>query len=425
MTTRPDPSNPGRYIRDPFPGNRIPDTRIHPISKNVLNYWPAPNRAGEGLANQRNYFLAGKNINPVDIWFARIDHQLSSRHRLFGRTGGSQNDSYSTLAEQAFPAKTINSNPTRTALISLTSTFTPNILGEARISYTRQQFNSYPVSEGFDMATLGFGTNVTSNVLYQQFPQITVQQYNSGSGLVVSTFNASEIDQLGGATKTLAPQDTWHAQYHVTWVKGRHKIKTGFDAQLLRMNAYNSQFSAGQYFFDRVYTQGPDPSVTASNSGHGFASLLLGVPASGTLTFTPRMFLYQRYRAGYVHDDWRITNRLTLNIGLRYEYTSPYAEKWGNIGQFDAFATEPITGTQGAFKWVPPGGYHTDPNYKTFSPRLGLAYMLNSKTVIRTGAAILNAANNGLNAAATDFGSGTFVSNFLSHLCDRITLHWL
>ena len=180
------------------------------------------------------------------------------------------------------------------------------------------------------------------------------------------------------------------------------------------MNAYNSQFSAGQYFFDRVYTQGPDPSVTASNSGHGFASLLLGVPASGTLTFTPRMFLYQRYRAGYVHDDWRVTNRLTLNIGLRYEYTSPYAEKWGNIGQFDAFATEPITGTQGAFKWVPPGGYHTDPNYKTFSPRLGLAYMLNSKTVIRTGAAILNAANNGLNAAATDFGSGTFVSNFLS-----------
>ena len=69
---------------------------------------------------------------------------------------------------------------------------------------------------------------------------------------------------------------------------------------------------------------------------------------------------------------------------------------------------------KGAFKWVPPGGYHTDPNYKTFSPRLGLAYQLNSKTVIRTGAAILNAANNGLNAAATDFGSGTFVSNFVS-----------
>ncbi len=414
LTTRADPNNPGKFIRDAFPGNRIPDSRIHAISKNVLGFWPAPNRAGEGLANQRNYFLSGKNVNLADIWFARIDHQISAKHRLFGRTGGAQNDSFSTLAEQAFPAKTINSSPTRTGLISLTSTFTPNLLGEFRISYTRLQSNSYPVSEGFDMASLGFGSNLTSNVLYKQFPQITVQQYNSGSGLVVATFNASEIDQLGGATKTLAPQDTWHAQYHVTWIKGRHRIKTGFDTQLLRMNAYNSQFSAGQYFFDRVYNQGPDPSVSASNSGHGFASLLLGVPAAGTLTFTPRMFLYQNYRAGYIQDDWRLNSRVTLNLGFRYEYTSPYAEKWGNIGIFDATATEPVTGAKGVFKWVPPDGYHTDPNYKTFGPRVGLAFQLDSKTVIRTGGAIFNAANNGLNAAATDFGSGTFVSNFLS-----------
>ncbi len=414
LTTRVDPNNPDKFVRDAFPGNRIPDSRIHPISKNVLGFWPAPNRAGEGLANQRNYFLSGKNVSIADIWFGRIDHQISAKHRLFGRTGGSQNDSFSTLAERAFPARTINSSPTRTGLISLTSTFTPNLLGEFRVSYTRLQSNSYPVSEGFDMATLGFGSNLTSNVLYKQFPQITVQQYNSGSGLVVATFNASEIDQLGGATKTLAPQDNWHAQYHVTWIRGRHKIKTGFDTQLLRMNAYNSQFSAGQYFFDRVYNQGPDPSVSASNSGHGFASVLLGVPAAGTLTFTPRMFLFQNYRAAYIQDDWRLTSRLTLNLGFRYEYTSPYAEKWGNIGIFDATATEPVTGAKGVFKWVPPNGYHTDPNYRTFGPRVGLAFQLDSKTVIRTGGAILNAANNGINAAATDFGSGTFVSNFLS-----------
>lgn len=412
LTTR--EVSPNRFVRDPFLGNRIPENRIHPISKNVLPFWPAPNRPGEGVANLRNYFVAGKNVTQADIWFARIDHQISSKHRLFGRTGGAQNDSFSTLAERAFPAKTINSSPTRTALVSLTSTFTPSLLGEFRFSYTRLQQNSYPVSEGFDMASLGFGSNLTSNVLYKQFPQITVQQYNSGSGLVVATFNASEVDQLGGATKTLAPQDNWHAQYHLTWVRGRHKFRTGVDTQLLRMNAYNSQFSAGQYFFDRTYAQGPDPSVTATNSGHGFASLLLGVPQAGTLTFTPRMFLFQNYRAAYFQDDWRVTNRLTLNLGLRYEYTSPYAEKWGNIGQFDANGIEPITGGKGVFKWVPGNGYHTDSYYKTFSPRLGIAYQLNDKTVIRTGAAIINAANNGLNAAATDFGSGTFVSNFLS-----------
>ncbi|MDX1979338.1 MAG: carboxypeptidase regulatory-like domain-containing protein [Bryobacteraceae bacterium] len=414
LTSRADPNNPGRFIRDAFPGNRIPENRIHPISKNVVNFWPAPNRAGEGPVGVRNYFLAGKNVQQVDIWFARVDHYFSQKHRLFGRTGGAQVNSQSTLAERAFPARTISSNPTRTGLASLTSTWTNTLLGEGRFSYTRLQFNSYPVSEGFDMGTLGFSQKVTSNVLYQQFPQITVQQYNSGSGLVVSTFGADEVGQLGGATKTLAPQDNWHAQYHFTWIKGKHKIRFGTDHQLLRMNAYNSQFSAGQYFFDRTYAQGPDPSVSAANSGHGFASLLLGVPQAGTLTFTPRMFLFQRYKAGYIQDDWRVNSRLTLNLGLRYEYTSPYGEKWGNIGYIDPLATEPVTGGRGVFKWVPEGGYHTDPNYKTFGPRVGLAFRLDNKTVLRAAGAIFHAANNGLNAAATDFGSGTFVSNFIT-----------
>jgi len=414
LTTRADPANPGRFIRDAFPNNRIPDARIHPISKNVLGYWPAPNRPGEGPVGVRNYFLAGKNVQKVDIWFGRIDHYFSQKHRLFGRVGGSQNDSQSTLAEKAFPARAINSQPTRTGLVSLTSTWTQSLLGEGRFSYTRLQFNSYPVSEGFDMATLGFNQKLTSNVLYQQFPQITVQQYNSGSGLVVTTFGADEVGQLGGATKTLAPQDNWHAQYHFTWIKGKHKIRFGTDHQLLRMNAYNSQFSAGQYFFDRTYVQGPDPSVSTSNGGHGFASLLLGVPQAGTLTFTPRMFLFQRYKSAYFQDDWRITPRLTLNLGLRYEYTSPYGEKWGNIGYIDPEGIEPITGGKGVFKWTPNNGYHTDPNYKTFGPRVGLAYRLTGKTVLRAAGAIFNAANNGLNAAATDFGSGTFVTNFVT-----------
>ncbi|MBK5295496.1 MAG: TonB-dependent receptor [Acidobacteriia bacterium] len=414
LTSRADPNSPGKYIRDIFPGNRIPEARIHPISKNVLGFWPAPNRPGEGPVGVRNYYLAGKNVQKVDIWFGRIDHYFSQKHRLFGRVGGSQNDSQSSLAEKAFPARTINSQPTRTGLVSLTSTWTTNLLGEGRFSYTRLQFNNYPVSEGFDMGTLGFTQKVTDNVLYKQFPQITVQQYNSGSGLVVSTFGADEVGQLGGATKTLAPQDNWHAQYHFTWIRGKHKIRFGTDHQLLRMNAYNSQFSAGQYFFDRTYVQGPDPSVSSSNNGHGFASLLLGVPQAGTLTFTPRMFLFQRYKSAYIQDDWRITTRLTLNLGLRYEYTSPYGEKWGNIGYIDPLEIEPTTGGKGVFKWVPQNGYHTDPNFKTFGPRVGLAYRLDSKTVIRSGGAIFHAANNGLNAAATDFGSGTFVSNFVT-----------
>ncbi len=412
LTTRRLPD--GSLMRDPFPNNRIPAQRIHSISQNMLSYWPTPNRAGEGPSGLRNYFLAGKRRPQVDIWFARIDHQLSAKHRLFGRTGGSQNTSESDIAQFAFPARTINSNPTRTGLISLTSTFSTNLLGEARISYTRLGSNNYPVSEGFELASLGFPQSLSDAVTYRQFPQIAIQQYNSGSGLTVATFNAPELDGLGGATKTFTPQDTYHGQYHLTWIRGKHKLKMGYDMQRMKMTAFNSQFSAGQYFFDRVYSQGPDPGRTAINSGHGFASFLLGVPQAGTITSTPWMGLFQRYYAGYIQDDWRVTRRLTLNLGFRYEYISPYGEKYGAIGYLDPDGTEPITGGKGVFRWVPPGGYHTEPNYKTFGPRVGLAFQLNSKTVIRTAGAIFNAANNGLNAAASDFGSGLFTSNFLT-----------
>ena len=139
----------------------------------------------------------------------------------------------------------------------LLPTFSPNLVGEARLSYTRLQFNSYPISQGFDPATLGFGPQFTNNILYKQFPAINVQTYNAGSGLSVTQASPNDFGQLGGPTRTLNPQDTWQAQYHLTWIKTRHSINFGVDLQLIKLNAYNSQYSAGQFNFDRSYTQGP------------------------------------------------------------------------------------------------------------------------------------------------------------------------
>lgn len=415
LTTQADPNRPGSVIRSPFPGNVIPQDRIHQISRNFLNYWPEANRPGETAAQTNNYFRSGKNVNNVDIWFARLDHQFNDKHRIFGRFAGSQNESFPLgLIDPAFPASRISTNPTRNAGISVTSSFLPTLLGEFRISYTRLQNNATPVSEGFDLASVGFPQSLANAVTYKQIPNIQVQQYATGSGLAVSTFGATEVSSLGGTSRDLLPQDTWHLQYHLTWIKGRHTLKFGVDLQRLKMAAFNSRNSGGQFNFDRVYTQGPDPSMTALNSGNGFASFLLGVPISGSIDTTPQMMLLQRYNAVYFQDDWRISNRLTLNLGYRYEYISPYAEKFGQIGYFDARETDPVTGLPGLFKWTKPGEYHHDPNYNTLGPRIGLAYQLNSKTVIRAAGSIFNAANNGLNAAASDFGTGLFTNNALS-----------
>jgi hypothetical protein len=179
------------------------------------------------------------------------------------------------------------------------------------------------------------------------------------------------------------------------------------------MNAYNSQYAAGQFNFDRTYTQGPDPSSTTLNGGNGLASLLLGVPVGGTITITNPLFLYYKYYSLFLQDDYRITNRLTLNMGVRWEYQTPYAEKFGQIGYFDFNAVEPTTGQKGVFKEDTPGGYEENPHRHNFSPRLGLAYQVAPKTVVRAGAGIFYATFVGVNDAATDFGNGGFISNLL------------
>lgn len=403
----------GGEVRDPFPGNIIPQNRINNISANVVKFYPLPNRQGTTAQNVNNYLATGKAITHTDNFLARIDQNFGEKERLFGRVGYAPYKSYSSIANPAFAERSISSNPGTSALIGLTSAFTPNLLGEFRISYTRLQFNTFPVSAGFDLASLGFGGDFLKNVTYQQFPAINVQTYNSGSGLSVTGSSPNDFGQLGGPTRTLNPQDTWQLQYQFNLVKGRQNIRFGTDLQLIRLNAYNSQYSAGQFNFDRTYTQGPDPNVTTLNGGNGLASLLLGVPVAGTVTITNPLFLYQKYYSLFIQDDYRITNKLTMNIGLRWEYQTPYAEKFGQIGYVDWNAIEPTTGLKGEFKEIKPGGYQEDPHYRNFSPRLGFAWKPFNKTVIRSGAGIFFTTFVGVNAAATDFGNGGFISNLL------------
>ncbi|MDQ2777277.1 MAG: carboxypeptidase regulatory-like domain-containing protein [Acidobacteriota bacterium] len=422
-TTRPDPNNPGHYLRDPFQNDTIPAARLNQISTNVLKYYPEPNRPGQTAADINNFLQTGKSVTNKDNYLVRMDHYLNQRTRIFGRFGYTPYTNFSTLPGSpansnapgyVYGARSINSDPATAAMIAVTSTFTPNLLGEARLSYTRLQYNTFPVSAGFNVGSLGFPASVTNNVLYNQFPAISVQTYATGGGLAVTGAPSNDFDPLGGATRTLNPQDTWQAQYHLTVVKTRHSIKFGTDDALFRLNAYNSQYSAGQYIFDRTYTQGPNPSNTTLNGGNGLASLLLGVPVSGTLTITHPLFLYQKSYALYVQDDYRVTNHLTLNLGLRWEYTTPYAENFGQIGDFNPTAIDPVTGLPGVFQPIKPGGYQENPQYKHFEPRVWFAWQLNNKTVIRAAGAIMYANYVGVNDAATDFGNGGFLSNLLS-----------
>ncbi|HYI96480.1 MAG TPA: TonB-dependent receptor [Bryobacteraceae bacterium] len=413
-TTRPDPNQPGRYIRDPFPNNRIPQDRINTVSRNVMNYWPAANRSGEGPTLFNNYFRTGKRVSDTYTWVGRIDHVLTDKHRLFGRIMTADTEAASRGfgdENAAFPAQNISSNPRRSALVSLTSTFTAQLLGELRINYTRFGYTDSYDREGFDISTLGFPQSLANDVQYKTFPTISVSQYTVGTGLSGTGGSSAEVGDLSGAGKNYTPQDTYQVQYHVTYLKNRHKFKMGTDLQLLRLSTFNTIAPASRYFFDRVYTQGPDPSQRSSNSGHGFASLLLGIPVSGNLSFGPSLAIYGRYYGFYFQDDVQLTNKLTANLGLRYEYTTPWAEKWGRVGYFDFNATEPVTGAKGTYVRLQPGQYIYDPQKNNWSPRVGLAYRATSNTVVRAAGAIFYGANDTLNAGTSDWGNGEYILN--------------
>lgn len=414
LTTRADPARPGNYIRDAFPLNRIPDVRQSAISVNVAKFWPAPNRAGEGPALFNNYFKSGKNATANNIWVGRVDHNISDKHRLFGRVSGRQSQTLSaglTAENIAFPATGISTSPTRSAIISLTSTFSPSLLGELRVGYTRIQNNSAPTSAGFDIASLGFPASIANAVQYKEFPTIYVQQYVVGTGLSVQGGSSSDVGTLTSAQPSNIPQDTWQLQYHVTWLRNRHKIKIGTDLELMRLNSFNAITPTGTYYFDRVYTQGPDPSQRSSASGFGLASMLLGTPIAGNLSFGPALKIHGQYYGLYFQDDFQLTNKLTLNLGLRWEYTTPWAEKFGQIGNFRFDIQEPITGNNGNFKFLDPGQYAFNPDKKRFGPRVGLAYRATANTVLRMSAGIFYAPNDSLNAGTSDWGNGLYLLN--------------
>ena len=111
----------------------------------MVKFYPDPNIPGQVFGQVNNFLKTGKNVNNIDGWFTRMDHYISQKHRLFGHFGGSQNESFPLgLIDQAFPGTAVSSNPTRNAGITLTSNFTPNFLGEFRITYTRQQNATVP-----------------------------------------------------------------------------------------------------------------------------------------------------------------------------------------------------------------------------------------------------------------------------------------
>lgn len=410
-TTRRDPADPRRFLRDRFPNDTIPRERWNAVAVRMLDFIPRPNAAGDPATGTNNYVTVAVNRIRKDTFSIRIDHNLNDSQRLsgrfsFDRTPLIRPDVYGNIASPTFGPQVF----TRQNLsLDYTTTYSPTLVGTVLYSFTRLSNVRRPRSFGFDIASLGFPADLKDQLFPPSFPSVLV----NGMGGASSISNTGTNSLLGGNDFITFGDNTHALMGHLTRVFPGHTVRFGGEARLLRPNFQQFGDTAVQFSFGPAFTQGPDPE--RGGGGSGFASFLLGV-SGGSYTFAPALAIQHVYWAGFVQDDVKLTSRLTLNLGFRYEYESPRTERFNQLTNFDPQPAPPLASTGLALHGVltfPGGGRirgQWEPDRNNFSPRVGFAYQLTPKTVVRGGVGLFYAAITGGGGASGGFGVSGFAA---------------
>jgi hypothetical protein len=387
FSTRPDPDNPGQFIRDPFPGNRIPQERIDPAGARVVALMPMPNRAGDPITHEGNFFAAGTGTNNRDEFDTRVDwartdkHTLSVRVSFAPRAGGEP----AALLGNAIEADPIARNPRLHGTIS--NTFVPNDKWVINVlfgsGYWREE--TTPRSAGvLDAASIGLDPSLFQAPVLPAF----------------GVFGYTDVSNTGNNQIRSFPRTTTSLQGNATRQMGNHSLRFGVWWESNLVN--NVDRHGGSFFFSRAMTSGPIASSDATTSGNGLASLLLGTGDGGFSRFAADMAASLRYYAGYVQDVWTVTDRLTINAGLRYEVQRPATERFDRIAWFNPDVRNPLSDEvgmdlRGGFEFATEddrGQWEQD--WNDFAPRLGAAYKITDKLVARAGYGIFYATTSSL-----------------------------
>ncbi|MGH9159154.1 MAG: TonB-dependent receptor domain-containing protein, partial [Vicinamibacteraceae bacterium] len=388
----------GRVERLPFPGNIVPDDRINSIGRAYLDYFPLPNQEGDGQG-RNNYFSPNPRGDDFYSFLTRVDHQLTDTQKFFVRYARNNRKEY----RGNWTGEVNGINPIGNFLFRKNDainvdhvwTMSSRSLLNVRGGWSRFQEPSIRQHEGvFDPASLGFSPDATQHfggAMY--FPRFDLDEYDAIG------------EDLGGGTdnEIYSLQPVW------TYMAGNHSVRSGYDFRIYRQDSSPGLHAAGRYDFSTCFTRQADNAPSAP-IGQDLASLLLGLPCGGEIDRSADRFNQQLYHGFFVQDDWRVSNKLTVNLGLRYEYEAAPTERFNrNVRGFDPDAELAITAAaQSAYAANPiaevaPGDFRVlgglqfaddsirqfyNPDRNNVQPRLGLAYQVNPKTVLRAGWAI-------------------------------------
>ena len=421
-SSRPDPARAGRWVRDPFPGNRMPATALNPVAKRASSFYPAPNQT-EMFPSGPNYFFGGNLNFRSDRGIAKFDHNFSESHRTSFR--------YSQL-DDLIQQPLVYGNPgspstgpqhqfSYTGLLDHTWIARPTLVAGARLSMVRFGNDLVSHAAGFKFADeLG-----QPKWLQDRSDLVTFPTFGVGN----TALGPIGPPAVGNRTTN------WNPSASLTWVRAAHNVKAGLDYRANRWNQFMPQSPSGNYTFAAGGTGGPDPDAVG-RSGAALASFLLGTPAGGSFILAPRLSFQTVYAALFAQDDWRVSSRLTLNIGLRWDYEGPRTERFNRINSLDLGTKNPVADAANAryapilaqlkasnpavAAVLPPsldlrGGLRfatagdrrqMEPDWNNFGPRFGFAYQVRPEWMLRGGFGIFYAPQSGDGISPGDVAQG-------------------
>jgi hypothetical protein len=405
----------GDPIRTQFPNNIIPASRIDPVARRVMAFMPTPNGSTPGQRYGTNNFFQNTYVNNDDFYNLNLkfDWNFGDKHRVFIRHAS--NDRTEERCSNGIcsgpgmdgqqPFQRIND----AHVIDWNTTLNATTVFNIRASYNRFIEKGFGRDNlNFDLTSLGLPSSLVSQLPSPAFfGRWDIAGYSSlGRGQGINITNNYGL--AGSVTKNL----------------GRHTLKAGVDVRRIHFIQQNSgdilQFSFNDSWTRRRWNQGE------ADAGDGFASFLLGLPSGGAQNFPVYPFYQNWYSAFYFQDDFKVSRKLTLNLGLRYDINAPATEKYNRINRgFDTTAAAPVksqipaalanlspslANLQGGLNFAGVGNNPANSGnlYRnTFQPRIGFAYSANDRLVIRGGFGryYMNPSNN--NLRSTGFQTNT------------------
>lgn len=401
LTTRPDPNRPGKYIRTAFPGNVIPKDRLNPVAQKMLSFYPMPNLPGLPFSQAQNLYLQGRQPMSKNHYNFKLDYNISAARRLSGRYTPEFVDwqlvnYFGNKADADGRFVPINRHA---AVVEYTDTISPTLLLSARLGFNRENESFTVPWTGFKAADVGWPSVLDSQVQGRSgFPAISV----------------SDISNWGRPNALGNPSTTGSAGASLTKILGSLTMKWGVEHRLYRRNDWGPSEAYGNYSFNRGFTQGPDPLAASAGAGYGVASFLLGYPSSAAAGFTTDQTRSFNVDALYMQNDWKVTRKLTLNMGLRWEYEGPVKDRYNVLSNFDPSIPVPleVPGLSLRGGLIYPGTNNlprglVDQDFLGFDPRFGFAYHMMPRIVVRGGFGIMHNPTTGVGYTTTGFSTST------------------